>query len=41
MAFGLDQFGSRTWYWAEGKPMATNEGIPLGVITIRRISGPR
>ena len=41
MAFGLDQFGSRTWYWAEGKPMASDEGIPLGVITIRRVSGPR
>ena len=30
-----------TWYWAEGKPMSTDDGLPLGVITIRRMSGPR
>lgn len=41
MPFGLSQFGSTTWYWAEGKPMVTDDGTPLGVITIRRISGPR
>jgi transcriptional regulator with XRE-family HTH domain len=41
MAFGLTGFGSTVWYWAEGKPMATDDGVPLGVITIRRMSGPR
>lgn len=41
MAFGLTGFGNTTWYWAEGKPMSTEDGLPLGVITIRRISGPR
>ncbi len=41
IAFGLEQFGSRLWCWAEGKPISTSDGLPLGVITIRRISGPR
>lgn len=41
MVFGLTQFGTTTWYWAEGKPMADNEGLPLAVVTIRRILAPR
>jgi PAS domain-containing protein len=41
VAFGLDRFGSTSWYWVEGKPMADDHGVPLGVLTIRRITPPR
>ena len=41
LAFGLNQYGYTTWHWAEGKPMTTNEGHQLGVVTIRKISDPR
>ncbi len=37
VTFGLDRFGRRKWYWAEGKPMSTDEGELLGVVTIREI----